>query len=53
MVKDACREGEEITLATIDTIDYEKIDMKTMVIVGNKTTYVENGYMITPRGYEL
>lgn len=53
VVKDACREGEEITLTTIDTIDYEKIDMKTMVIVGNKTTYVENGYMITPRGYEL
>lgn len=53
VVKDACREGEEITLATIDTIDNEKIDMKTMVIVGNKTTYVENGYMITPRGYEL
>lgn len=53
VVKDACRDGEEITLATIDTIDYEKVDMKTMVIVGNKTTYIEEGYMITPRGYEL
>lgn len=53
VVKDACREGEDITLTTIDTIDFEKVDMKTMVIVGNKTTYVENGHMITPRGYEL
>lgn len=53
MVKDACRDGEEITLTTIDAIDYEKVDMKTMVIVGNKATYVEEGYMITPRGYEL
>lgn len=53
VVKDACRDGEEITLTTIDTIDYEKVDMKTMVIVGNKTTYVEGGHMITPRGYEL
>ena len=53
VVKDACRDGEEITLTTIDTIDYEKVDMKTMVIVGNKTTYVEDEYMITPRGYEL
>ncbi|MBE0792424.1 cobalt-precorrin-3B C(17)-methyltransferase, partial [Escherichia coli] len=25
----------------------------TMVIVGNKETYVKNGKMITPRGYTL
>jgi len=30
----------------------ESIDMQTTVIIGNSTTYVWNGWMITPRGYE-
>ena len=31
----------------------EEIDMQTLVIIGNSQTYVENGRMITPRGYKL
>ena len=27
--------------------------MQTLVIIGNSQTYVENGRMITPRGYKL
>jgi len=27
--------------------------MTSIVIIGNKNTYVENGEMITPRGYVL
>ncbi|EHC86731.1 hypothetical protein LTSERUB_3380, partial [Salmonella enterica subsp. enterica serovar Rubislaw str. A4-653] len=27
--------------------------MTSLVIVGNKTTYVQDGLMITPRGYTL
>ncbi|MDU6735908.1 MAG: cobalt-precorrin-3B C(17)-methyltransferase, partial [Veillonella sp.] len=26
---------------------------QTLVIIGNSQTYVENGRMITPRGYKL
>ena len=28
------------------------IDMFTIVLVGNSNTYVQDGKMITPRGYE-
>lgn len=27
--------------------------MSTTVIIGNKLTYIENNYMITPRGYVI
>lgn len=53
VVKDALREGESVRLTTIASINYEAVDMKTMVIVGNRKTYIENDRMITPRGYAL
>ncbi len=53
LVKNAGREGNERKLLTLDTIDYEFIDMKTVVIIGNSQTYTKNGWMITPRGYKL
>ena len=34
-------------------IDETEINMTSIVIVGNKNTYVEDGRMITPRGYTL
>ena len=37
----------------IDELDETLVDMTTIVIVGNKETYVKNGRMITPRGYTL
>lgn len=52
IVKDSGREGTEITLTTIEEIDYEMVDMKTIVIVGNSSTRVIDGKMVTPRGYE-
>jgi precorrin-3B C17-methyltransferase len=53
IVKNAGRAGNENSLATLATLDYESIDMKTVVIVGNSQTYVKNGRMITPRGYQI
>ena len=53
MVKHARRVGEEKILTTIGDLDDSFCDMNTMVIVGNKETYVKNGVMITPRGYKL
>jgi precorrin-3B C(17)-methyltransferase len=32
-------------------LDFE-INMLTIVLIGNSNTYVKNGKMITPRGYE-
>ncbi|EDP7544696.1 TPA: precorrin-3B C(17)-methyltransferase [Listeria monocytogenes] len=53
IVKDVGRKEERKIITTMRDIDYELVDMTTMVIVGNKETYVENGKMITPRGYTL
>ncbi|EFR97242.1 precorrin-3B C(17)-methyltransferase [Listeria ivanovii] len=53
IVKDVGRKEEQKIITTMREIDYELVDMTTMVIVGNKETYVKNGKMITPRGYTL
>ena len=53
LVKHSGRDGEESRITTLGNIDYEFIDMMTMVIIGNKKTYVKEGKMITPRGYDL
>jgi len=53
IVRNAKREGEEITISTLGNMLNENIDMVTMVIVGNSKTYVKNGKMITPRGYKI
>ncbi|HYE81690.1 MAG TPA: precorrin-3B C(17)-methyltransferase [Clostridia bacterium] len=53
LVRNAGREGNDRRIVTLDTMDYDFIDMMTMVIIGNSNTYVKNGRMITPRGYAL
>ena len=51
IVRNAGRQEESGVVATLhNMLDFE-IDMFTVVIVGNSKTYVENGKMITPRGY--
>ncbi|MDO5714286.1 MAG: precorrin-3B C(17)-methyltransferase [Tissierellia bacterium] len=52
IVKDAGRKGTKVTLTTLDSIDYEEVDMLTTVIVGNSKTFTRGELMITPRGYE-
>lgn len=51
-VKKVYDSEQEIMIFKLDSIDYEKIDMNTVVIVGNSTTYLKNGKMVTQRGYE-
>lgn len=51
--KDIGRKKEQYILTTIKDLDEELVDMTTIIIVGNKETYVKNGRMITPRGYTL
>lgn len=52
IVKNAGRDGTEVILTVLGDIDYEQVDMLTTVIIGNSKTYVRDGIMITPRGYE-
>lgn len=51
--KDVARPKEIDKITTIKDLDEEDVNMTTIVIVGNKETYVHDGRMITPRGYQL
>lgn len=53
IVKDSGRPGTIFTITTLDDINYEQVDMLTMVIIGNSQTYIRDGKIITPRGYNI
>lgn len=52
IVKNVERDNQQIYICTIDTIDYELVDMFSIVIVGNSSTYIKNNKIITKRGYD-
>jgi cobalt-precorrin 5A hydrolase/precorrin-3B C17-methyltransferase len=45
------RPGESVTIHTLGDLPVEEVDMLTLVLVGNSTTRLEAGRMVTPRGY--
>ncbi|ETJ18966.1 Precorrin-3B C17-methyltransferase [human gut metagenome] len=49
----AGRPGQHMVISDLENFTNEEVDMQTLVIIGNSQTYVENGRMITPRGYKL
>ncbi|MFV1982802.1 MAG: precorrin-3B C(17)-methyltransferase [Thiohalomonadales bacterium] len=51
IVKSAYREAQNIQMVTLDSMSECKIGMLTTVLIGNSSTYMEHGLMITPRGY--
>jgi precorrin-3B C17-methyltransferase len=53
IVRNAGRENEEYDIATLENMLDCEIDMFTVVIIGNSRTYIENGRIITPRGYKV
>jgi len=52
LVKSAYREREQTVLTTLGGMLEHDIGMLTTVIIGNSTTLVYEGLMITPRGYQ-
>jgi len=55
IVKNASRADQEVTITTLGKISdhYDIVNMTTIIIVGNSSTYSNNGKMVTPRGYKL
>lgn len=53
IVHQATREGENMTLSNLNDFTNEFIDMFSLVIIGNSQTYIQEGRMITPRGYKV
>ena len=54
IVGDAFRPGQRVTVTTLQDLEQaaESVDMVTIVVIGNSTTYLHAGKVITPRGYE-
>jgi precorrin-3B C17-methyltransferase len=53
IVKQAGRQGEQVTVTTLKEMLNADIDMVTTIIVGNSATKLVNGKMVTARGYDL
>lgn len=51
LVRNAYRPEQRITLTTLEDLLNHEIDMFTTIVIGNSQTYVQQGHMITPRGY--
>lgn len=54
LVREAYRDDQRIILTDLGSLEEKaaEVDMFTTVIIGNSTSYVLNGKMVTPRGYE-
>ncbi|MFS0645799.1 precorrin-3B C(17)-methyltransferase [Siminovitchia sp. 179-K 8D1 HS] len=52
LVKSAYRERQNVILTNLENMLNHDIGMLTTVIIGNSTTKVYDGKMITPRGYQ-
>lgn len=50
-VRQAGREEEVVSVTTLADFDPERVDMFTVVLIGNSQTYLFDDHMITPRGY--
>jgi precorrin-3B C17-methyltransferase len=53
IVRQAGREGQDSTVTTLKDMLNCDIDMVTTIVVGNSTTKVLNGKIVTARGYDL
>ncbi|MHB1427464.1 MAG: precorrin-3B C(17)-methyltransferase [Rhodocyclaceae bacterium] len=51
VVKSAYRAKQRIEFATLERMAECEIGMLSTVLIGNSTTYVRDGLMVTPRGY--
>lgn len=52
LVKSAYRERQHVVITTLGEMLDHEIGMLTTVLIGNSTTFVHHGLMITPRGYQ-
>ncbi len=50
-IVDSSQIPSKTKIITLNELNEDDINMSTTLIIGNSLTYVENGYLITPRGY--
>ncbi|MBF0613094.1 MAG: precorrin-3B C(17)-methyltransferase [Magnetococcales bacterium] len=51
IIRDGWRADQWVQLTDLVTFDVERVDMNTTLIIGNSRTFVQEGRMVTPRGY--
>ena len=47
------REEEVVEIFTFDSLPIEKIDMLSVLVIGNSQSFMKDSVLITPRGYSL
>ncbi len=52
IVRNALRDDQSSILTTLEDFDDSKVDMMSIVIIGNSTSYIKDGLFITKRGYQ-
>ena len=45
------RSDESQQLTDLNNLEPDHVDMLTVVLIGNSSSYVRDGRMVTPRGY--
>ena len=45
------RPEEQVSLHRLGNLPVEQVDMLTLVLIGNSSSYLRDGRMVTPRGY--
>jgi precorrin-3B C17-methyltransferase len=53
IVKSAMRKKQNVIITNLGEVLEHPIDMTTILIVGNSTTFVYDNYMVTNRGYKV
>jgi precorrin-3B C17-methyltransferase len=51
LVRNAAREGQSVLVTTLSDLPVDRVDMLSILVVGNGSTRVLGGRMVTPRGY--
>ena len=52
IVRNACRDGQTVVITTLGQLLEHEIDMTSIVLIGNASTFVDGvGRIVTPRGY--
>ncbi len=53
IVRQAGRADQSVAITDLGHLDTSRVDMLSVLIIGNSQTFVSDGRMITPRGYKI
>ena len=45
------RPEESIEIHTLETLPFDRVDMLTILVIGNSQSVIKNNIFLTPRGY--